>query len=320
MSTTRFVDVIAGVLVAVGLSLTSTASQALPEYVAGVNWAWQTDKTTCATCHIDPAGGGPGNWYYEAFKAIPTHQTHPEYAALVGIPPGCACTTVPTTTTTIAGTSTTTLPMPPPISAPTTTIPGTTTSTIYWGGTTATMPVTTTTVASVPTTTTTQPASGAALYGSYCASCHDGAAADGGGRNVLGARTCSIDASLNGTTVFRGGVPAMQFLTGMLSAEQIWLISNYLNMGRVTGQQRYITACAGCHGADARGGRVGEDVRGSNPGEIRNAIREDEGGMGVIRCLPATDIVEISSYLRGKVATTRPSTTTTSSTTTHRRH
>lgn len=74
------------------------------------------------------------------------------------------------------------------------------------------------------------------------------------------------------------------------------------------------------NGTDARGGRVGEVVRGSNPGEIRSAIREGEGGMDVIRCLPATDIYEISSYLRGKVATTRPGTTTTSSTTTHRRH
>lgn len=319
MGTTRFMDVIAGVLVAAGLSLASTASQAIPEYVAAVNAAWQVNYVGCTTCHYDGVLNMTVVGYGVTFGAVPTHKTDPQGAALIaGKPPGCCTTTGPSTTTTTATTTSTTVPSGSTTGTTTSTTvsSGSTTTTMGWPGgspgccTTASMPTFTTTSS---TTTTTQPASGAALYGSYCASCHDGAAAAGGGRNVLGARTCSINGALNGTTVFRGGVPAMQFLKGMLSAEQIRSISNYLNMGPVTGQQRYITACAGCHGADARGGRVGEDVRGSTPGEIRGAIREGEGGMGVIKCLPATDINEISSYLRGKIATTtttRPSTTT----------
>jgi mono/diheme cytochrome c family protein len=115
---------------------------------------------------------------------------------------------------------------------------------------------------------------------------------------VLGARTCSINGSINGTSVFPGGVPAMQFLKGILSASQIQAISDYLNSGTVTGQQRYITACAGCHGADARGGRTGENVRGESAGDIREAI-DDEREMRFLSCMPSSDIKAIGTYLRG---------------------
>jgi mono/diheme cytochrome c family protein len=119
---------------------------------------------------------------------------------------------------------------------------------------------------------------------------------DAGGRNVAGARTCSIDGAINGTSVFPGGVPDMQFLKG-LSPDQIQAISDSLNSNPATGQQRYITACAGCHGIDARGGRVGEGVRGASAGDILEAIHE-EGPMGYIGCLPATDVKDIGNYLR----------------------
>ena len=115
---------------------------------------------------------------------------------------------------------------------------------------------------------------------------------------MLGARTCSINGSINGTRVFPGGVPAMQFLKGVLSAAQIQSISDFLNLGTVTGQQRYITACAGCHGADARGGRTGDSVRGASAGDTSEAIDEDRD-MRFLSCLPSSDINAIGTYLRG---------------------
>ena len=180
-------------------------------------------------------------------------------------------------------------------------------------GTTTTAGGTTTTGS---TTSTTVATGGAALFNSYCAACHTGAATMGGGRQVVGARTCSINASLTGTkNVFPAGVPAMAFLKGLLSPAQIQSIADHLNTGTVTGQQRYITACAGCHGIDARGGRVGENVRGASASETSSAIRSNEGGMGIMNCLPSSDISAIASYLNGQTATT---TTTRASTTTTR--
>jgi mono/diheme cytochrome c family protein len=108
---------------------------------------------------------------------------------------------------------------------------------------------------------------------------------------------CSIDGAINGTSVFPNGVPDMQFLQGQLSAADIQAISESLNSNPATGQQRYITACAGCHGIDGRGGRVGEGVRGASAGSILEAIRE-ERPMGYLGCLPATDLKDIANYLQ----------------------
>jgi hypothetical protein len=113
---------------------------------------------------------------------------------------------------------------------------------------------------------------------------------------VLGARTCSINGAINGTRRFPGGVPAMQFLKGVLSAAQIQAISVFLNTGTVTGQQRYITACAGCHAADARG-RVGDSVRGASASSIKEEIH-DVSAMRFLSCLRDSDINAISTYLR----------------------
>jgi mono/diheme cytochrome c family protein len=109
---------------------------------------------------------------------------------------------------------------------------------------------------------------------------------------------CSINGAINGTLVFPKGVPAMQgFGFENLSAADIQAISDSLNSNPATGQQRYITACAGCHGIDGRGGRVGEGVRGASAGSILEAIRE-EGPMGYLGCLPATDLKDIANYLQ----------------------
>jgi len=99
--------------------------------------------------------------------------------------------------------------------------------------------------------------------------------------------------------VFPNGVPDMQFLQGQLSDADIQAISDYLNsFVGITGQHRYIAACAGCHGMDARGGRVGEGVIGASSSDILEAIRE-ERPMGYLGCLPASDVKDIGSYLQG---------------------
>jgi len=120
----------------------------------------------------------------------------------------------------------------------------------------------------------------------------------GGGRNVYGARTCSIIGAIYGTSVFPNGVPRMSSLQQVLSAADIQALDDYLNSFEgITGEHRYITACAGCHGIDARGGRVGEGVIGASAGNILEAIRE-EHPMGYLDCLPASDIKEIGQYLQ----------------------
>ena len=89
----------------------------------------------------------------------------------------------------------------------------------------------------------------------------------------------------------------MQFLKGLLSPEDIQAISDSLNSNPVTGQQRYITACAGCHGIDGRGGRVHESAKGS-AGDILEAI-DEERPMSFLGCLPASDVKDIGTYLQG---------------------
>jgi hypothetical protein len=120
-------------------------------------------------------------------------------------------------------------------------------------------------------------------------------------REVVGAATCSIDGSIFGNPLFRNGVPSMRFLQRLLSPADIQAISDYLNdpafQGTITGQDRYLAGCAGCHGINARGGRVHENVRGKGAGSIVEAIREDRA-MNFLGCLPASDLQAIGSYLR----------------------
>ncbi len=149
------------------------------------------------------------------------------------------------------------------------------------------------------------PSDGETQYGSYCASCHgdpwvDPAVDPGlpGAHRVAGARSCTIEASIFGTYVFPDGAPGMQFLQalandGTVDAQQL---AEYLNSQPVTGEQRYVTACAGCHGDDGSGGRTREGVIGDDAEEIREAIY-DERTMQFLGCLPDSDIDAIAAFL-----------------------
>ena len=142
------------------------------------------------------------------------------------------------------------------------------------------------------------------LYDVNCGACHgkpwDGPAVDEtlfGLRRVAGARSCNIAGSIFGTSVFPNGVPEMQFLQGLNQAE-IGEIAEYLNSSDTSGEQRYVTTCAGCHGDDGSGGRVGEDVHGDSAGEIWEAIF-DEDEMNYLACMPRSDIDAIADFLAG---------------------
>ena len=65
----------------------------------------------------------------------------------------------------------------------------------------------------------------------------------------------------------------MQFLQGLTEAE-IYAIAEYLNSEETSGEQRYVTTCAGCHGNNGAGGRTGEDVHGESAEETWEAISE----------------------------------------------
>jgi PKD repeat protein len=145
---------------------------------------------------------------------------------------------------------------------------------------------------------------GAGAYQVNCAACHgdpwSGPAVDdalAGLRRVAGARTCSIYGSIFGTSVFPNGVPEMQYLQG-LDETTIDAIADYLNSQDTSGEQRYVTACAGCHGNNGSGGRVGEDVHGDSAGETWEAIAE-ESEMRYLACMPESDIIAIADFLAG---------------------
>ena len=146
------------------------------------------------------------------------------------------------------------------------------------------------------------PGSGDSLYAAFCSSCHgdpwNGPAIDDtlpGKRRVAGARSCNIEGSIFGTSVFPDGAPGMQFLQ-MLTDDEIRSLADYLNSEPTSGERRYVSTCAGCHGNTGEGGRVGEDVHGDSAHETVEAVW-DESEMRYLACMPEDDIDAIAAYL-----------------------
>ena len=146
---------------------------------------------------------------------------------------------------------------------------------------------------------------GDSLYATYCFGCHadpwDGPAVDDaliGKRRVTGARSCNIEGSIFGTSVFPDGAPGMQSLR-TLSEDEIQSLADYLNSEPTSGERRYVSTCAGCHGDSGDGGRVGEGVRGDSAHETWEAI-SDESEMRYLACMPEDDIDAIADYLAGQ--------------------
>ena len=170
----------------------------------------------------------------------------------------------------------------------------------------ATSTVATAQVAIKDPQTPTSPTGGEALYTANCEVCHGkpwgGPAADpalSGMKRVAGARACTIEGAIFGTSVFPNGVPAMvSFGNPGLTPAEIGQLADYLNGQPASGEQRYITACAGCHGNEGRGGRVDEGVLGDDAGGIREAIH-DEREMMFLSCLPASDLELLAGFLGG---------------------
>ena len=128
---------------------------------------------------------------------------------------------------------------------------------------------------------------GAGLYSTNCAGCHG----PGDYSSKAGATVARINDGIN-------SVSAMNSLASNLSSADIQAIADYLNSVAMpsTDEGRYVAYCAACHGADARGGSSGENVRGESVRGIREAIR-GEREMRFLGFLSAEELSSISDYL-----------------------
>ncbi|MDH3491393.1 MAG: PKD domain-containing protein [Gammaproteobacteria bacterium] len=142
-----------------------------------------------------------------------------------------------------------------------------------------------------------------ALYNAWCLGCHGDfdQPNQASSIKVLGARSCSIDAAINGNpaaggdTPYPDGVPEMQFMQGVLSGPSVDAISAWMNESPVSAVQRYTTTCASCHGVDGSGGFVAGDIRGKG-NNVRQAILAEES-MKFLSCLPEWEITAHGDFL-----------------------
>lgn len=145
-----------------------------------------------------------------------------------------------------------------------------------------------TAIANALTSTTTPPPStdGAALYGTYCQSCHG---------------SLATSSKLNRTaTQITNAIATVGTMNSIsLTSTQIQAIATALGSvtpAPTTGEGLYNTYCSSCHGAEGRGGTYGS-VRGASVSEISGAI----SGEQLMRSITLTSSQKqaIASYLSG---------------------
>lgn len=128
------------------------------------------------------------------------------------------------------------------------------------------------------------------LFLAHCSGCH-GLEGTGGvvGRPIRGARICSMWKAIHS---FILGMEHLEILT----PQQLFQISEYLNSFQISGEDRYIATCLGCHGKRGEGGRVARNVQGEDTSDIIDAIF-DEDAMAYLTCLSPGDVQQIAGYL-----------------------
>ena len=148
---------------------------------------------------------------------------------------------------------------------------------------------------------------GETLYNAWCLGCHGDfdQSNQASSIKVLGARSCSIAAAIDGNpaaggnTPYPDGVPDMQFMQGVLTGPNVDAISGWMNGSPVSAVERYATACSGCHGADGSGGFVAGDIRGKGNNVQQAILNEDS--MKFLSCLPASEITSFGDFLGREV-------------------
>lgn len=129
---------------------------------------------------------------------------------------------------------------------------------------------------------------GAMLYDQNCAGCHGPLATS----NKRGATAERIQAAIDANTGSMGSL-------GNLTADQVRSIADALSGGSTPppsgdGEALYGANCAGCHGPISS-----SSVRGASANDIREAIDENEGGMGSLRSLTPDEVGAIAAALGG---------------------
>jgi mono/diheme cytochrome c family protein len=140
---------------------------------------------------------------------------------------------------------------------------------------------------------------GAELWTGNCASCHG---ADGGGSVDAPGVRCATQ-TRDALAVGRGDrMPSFATLgEGEVVLLEDWLAGTCVQHGRQAADL-WSGNCAGCHGADARGGANGLGVQGSNVRchrAIADAVREGDGKMPAFPGLDATDVAALQQFLVG---------------------
>lgn len=125
---------------------------------------------------------------------------------------------------------------------------------------------------------------GAEVFQLLCSACH-GATGEG---TALGPELQHPVAAFS-TWVVRNGRDSDSYPGPMIAypdtavtdqqLEEIWTWLGGLPQP-TTGEALYLDYCANCHGANARGGRVGKDIqeKGNELGDLTEKVREGEGG------------------------------------------